>query len=79
MIFISGYENELYNSLLTLKQGWEKKTIETVTKDAKGNSHNRTEVVWMNKQFIKALKSGNVPIKLTEQEIKQYKVNPVRE
>ena len=78
MIFISGYENELYNSLLTHKIGWEKKTIETITKDPKGNSHNRTEVVWMNKYFLKSVKLNRVPIDLTEKERKQNKVNPER-
>ena len=52
MIFISGYENELYDLMLSEKRGWSKKTIETTTKDSKGQSHNRTEVVWMNK-FLK--------------------------
>ena len=78
MIFISGYENELYNSILTIQNGWEKKTIETSTKDSKGNSHERTEVVWMNKHYIKALKEEKVPIVLTEKERKQGKVNPER-
>lgn len=78
MIFISGYENELYNSILSEKKGWNKKTIETSTRDSKGQSHNRTEVVWMNKHFQKALESGKVPITLTEKERKQGKLNPER-
>ena len=32
MVFISGYENELYNSLLTERKGWEKKYLNTYTK-----------------------------------------------
>lgn len=78
MIFISGYENELYNSLLTERKGWQKRLIKTITKDTKGQSHNRTEVVWMNKHFQKALESGEVPITLTEKERKQGKINPER-
>jgi DNA adenine methylase len=78
MIFISGYENDLYNSLLTEKKGWQKRLIETITKDTKGQSLNRTEVVWMNKHFHKALESGKVPITLTEKERKQGKFNPER-
>lgn len=78
MIFISGYENDLYNSLLTEENGWSKKTIETITKDSKGNSHARTEVIWMNKYYIKALQEQRVPIELTEKELKQGKVNPER-
>ncbi len=78
MIFISGYENDLYNSLLTEENGWGKKTIETITKDSKGNSHDRTEVIWMNKYYLRALKDQKVPIELTEKERKQGKVNPER-
>lgn len=78
MIFISGYENDLYNLILSEKRGWSKKTIETITKDSKGQSHNRTEIVWMNEYFQKALESGKVPITLTEKERKQGKVNPER-
>jgi len=78
MIFISGYENELYDSILTEEIGWEKRTIETSTKDSKGNSHHRTEVVWMNNFYVKALKEKKVPIELTEKESKQGKVNPIR-
>lgn len=78
MIFISGYENDLYNTILNEKTGWEKKTIETSTKDSKGKTHNRTEVVWMNKYYINALNSGSVPIELTVKEKTQGKVNPER-
>jgi len=78
MIFISGYQNDLYDSILTTKRGWEKKTIETITKDSSGNSHKRTEVVWMNKYFVTALKSKQIPITLTNEERKQKKVNPER-
>lgn len=78
MIFVSGYENELYSKLLNEKMGWQRKTIDTITKDSKGNSHNRNEVVWMNKHFQKAVKSGEVPIKLTQKEIEDKKLNPKR-
>lgn len=78
MLFISGYENVLYNEALTKEKGWQKKEIETITKDTKGQSHNRTEIVWMNKHFQKALEDNKVPIKLTKIEKKQNKINPVR-
>ena len=78
MIFISGYENDLYNSMLSEHKGWQRKTIETTTKDSKGQSHKRTEVIWSNKHFNNALKSGKVPITLTEKEKYQGKVNPER-
>lgn len=78
MIFISGYENDLYTSMLTRENGWQKKTIDTTTKDSKGQSHDRVEVVWMNRYYISALKSQKIPIELTEKERIQGKVNPER-
>lgn len=78
MIFISGYENELYNSILTYDQGWQKKTIEAITKNSTGNVYARTEVVWMNKYFLKAVETNRVPIKLTDRELRIRKINPER-
>jgi DNA adenine methylase len=78
MIFISGYENELYTQLLSEKNGWEKKSIDTVTKDTKGKSYNRKEIVWRNKHFQEALKNNKIPIVLTEKERKLNKINPER-
>jgi DNA adenine methylase len=78
MIFISGYENELYTQMLTIRNGWQKRKIETITKDSKGNSHDRTEVLWTNKHFQNALELNRVPIILTEKEQKQGKLNPER-
>ncbi|MDD5362087.1 MAG: DNA adenine methylase [Ignavibacteria bacterium] len=78
MIFISGYENELYSQYLSSKRGWERKEINTTTKDSKGVSHERTEVVWMNRHFVSALSSNEVPIQLTKKELLQKKVNPIR-
>jgi len=78
MIFISGYENDLYEKFLTKKKGWERRTIDTSTKDTKGNSHKRIEMVWMNKHYVHAVNSGVVPIKLTKAELKNNKLNPER-
>lgn len=78
MVFISGYENELYNRLLTKKRGWTKRSIKTSTKDSTGQTHIRTEVVWMNKFFKAALESNTIPITLTPKEIKNNKLNPIR-
>jgi len=78
MIFISGYENKLYDSILSKKNGWQKKMIETITKDSKGQSHNRTEVVWMNRHYLNALKSQEIPVEFTKKEREQGKVNPER-
>lgn len=78
MIFISGYESDLYAKMLSEKNGWQKRTIEATTKDSKGKSHDRTEVVWMNSHFQKALLSNKVPITLTKTESTQKKLNPER-
>lgn len=78
MIFISGYENDLYDKFLTKKKGWERRTIDTITKNTKGQGHDRQEIVWMNKYYQKAVKSRKVPISLTKVEVKQNKVNPER-
>jgi len=78
MIFISGYDNDLYNKLLSEKKGWQRKTIDTITKDSTGQSHNRSEVVWTNKYYQKAIRTERVPIMLTDSEKKNYKVNPER-
>jgi len=79
MVFISGYENELYNSLLTEELGWTTKKIQTHTKSSNGTMYDRTEVLWMNSHFTNALETGQVPIALTPEETKQKKVNPVRQ
>jgi DNA adenine methylase len=78
MIFISGYNNALYNRMLRFKSGWKKRSIHTLTKDATGQTHDRVEVIWTNKYFRKALASNKLPITLTKAEIKENKVNPER-
>lgn len=78
MVFISGYENVLYNKFLSVEKGWETRVIDTITKGTNGDSFVRNEVVWMNKQYIKAQKNNRVPIRLTEKEKKQKKINPLR-
>lgn len=78
MIFISGYETNLYNEMLTTENGWQKRSIETTTKDSKGKSHKRTEILWMNRCFVEAQLRNENPISLTEKENKQGKVNPER-
>ena len=78
MVFISGYANHFYDTYLVEKHGWSKKMIKTITKDSKGNMHSREEVVWMNKNYTDALRENRVPIELTEKEIAQNKINPVR-
>jgi DNA adenine methylase len=72
------YANDLYAKSLTKKRGWIHRIIETTTKDSSGQSHKRTEVVWMNKYFQKAQAANTVPIVLTKKETKQKKLNPLR-
>ena len=78
MVFISGYANPLYDTLLTRESGWGRKIIQTTTRDSSGQSHKRTEVVWMNKHFRHAQKTNELPIRLTKEEMKQTKLNPSR-
>jgi len=78
MIFISGYDNELYNSILCEKNGWESIRIETHTRGTNGKSSPRTEVVWKNPQYIKTEKTGRIPIRLSKEEACQKKLNPTR-
>ena len=78
MVFISGYDHELYDSMLTKGRGWVRKTIATSTKDTCGVSHDRTEIVWMNKYFVQSQKKEKISIKLSKKEKLQGKVNPSR-
>ena len=78
MLLISGYQNELYDELLTSKRRWEKTTIETTTRNTTGKDYSRTEVLWMNHVFVKAKKSGKLPLRLTQREKKDRKINPSR-
>lgn len=78
MIFISGYENDLYDSMLSPKDGWVKKTMETTTRGVNGNDNSRLEVVWMNKNFIRSLKTKTIPIELSANEKQNKKLNPER-
>lgn len=78
MVFISGYESELYDSRLIASLGWEKKVIDTITKGSNGSSYSRKEVVWTNKVYNQALKKGDLQLEFTETELKQKKLNPER-
>ncbi len=78
MIFISGYFTELYDSILSESNGWKKKSFETYTKDTKGNEYDRSEYIWMNKYYQKAIELNKVPIELSLKEKKENKVNPER-
>jgi len=78
MIFISGYESDLYNSLLTEEKGWEKKMLLANTKGSNGIIQPRIEIVWMNQHYRNAIIANRVPIELTEKEQQMGKVNPER-
>jgi DNA adenine methylase len=78
MIFISGYDNDLYNSILTAKRGWRKEFISTTTRGTSGKDRARIEVVWKNKQFMKAIGKNKPPIELTAEEVTAKKLNPPR-
>ncbi len=78
MIFISGYDNGLYNSILTPGRGWTKEYISTTTRDTSGKDYPRTEVLWFNKHFEGALNSNQLPLQLSPKEKKLNKVNPPR-
>src|SRR5437667_10335125 len=78
MVFISGYESDLYNELLTEKAGWNKETLPAITKGNNGKCFCRDEVIWFNRKYCEAKMKGQVPVRLTEKERKDRKVNPVR-
>lgn len=78
MVLVSGYNNELYNSYLTKERGWQRRVIETHTRNTNGKNLARNEVLWSNRYFAKTAATGRVPIRLSEKEKKNFKVNPVR-
>ena len=78
MVLISGYDNKLYDGMLSCDAGWTKESIVTQTRDTTGKDLVRTEVLWMNRQFVKARRANKVPIQLTSMEVKQKKLNPPR-
>ena len=78
MVFISGYESDLYNKLLTEKAGWKKETLPAITKGNNGKCFSRAEVIWYNQKYCDAKRTGRVPVRLTEKERKDRKVNPAR-
>jgi DNA adenine methylase len=78
MIFVSGYDSDLYNSVLTSGEGWTKKYIPTTTRDTSGKDYPRTEVLWFNRHFTRALDNNRLPVQLSPKEAKLNKVNPRR-
>ncbi|MFZ1219976.1 MAG: DNA adenine methylase [Chthoniobacterales bacterium] len=78
MILLSGYDTPLYKAMLNQKRGWQRQTIETHTRDTSGRDYARTEVLWMNRHFAKAVEAKKVPITLTKDEREENKLNPER-
>ncbi|MFA7270302.1 MAG: DNA adenine methylase [Sterolibacterium sp.] len=78
MVFISGYENDLYNDYLTSANGWHKRMFKATTRGHNGKDSKRQEIVWHNEKYATAVKSGRVPVRLSAQEHQQNKVNPMR-
>ncbi len=78
MFLISCYDNELYDDMLKPEDGWSKIKIETHTRDTSGKDYSRTEVLWRNKHYSKALTTGRVPIRLSRKEKAENKINPSR-
>ncbi len=78
MLLVSGYDTDLYRTMLRKKDGWTKIEIETHTRDTRGKDYARTEVLWMNGQYAKAQTTGRVPVRLSQEETAQNKINPPR-
>jgi DNA adenine methylase len=78
MLLVSGYETDLYRTMLKRRDGWKKVEIETHTRDTSGRDYAKTEVLWMNGQFVKAQSTGKVPIRLSRKENADNKINPQR-
>ena len=78
MLLLSGYQNDLYEKVLTRKKGWTKRVIETHTRDTTGKDFARCEVLWMNAQYRRAKRENKIPIRLKKKEREQNKLNPPR-
>ena len=78
MILISGYQNDLYDDILTESKGWAKSVISTHTGDVTGKKYARKEILWMNSKFRKAKEENKILIRLNKKERKDGKINPPR-
>lgn len=78
MVFLSGYENDLYDDYLTRPQGWRKRRMKTTTRGHNGKDFEREEILWVNERYYSALRSKRVPVRLSAKESRQHKVNPSR-
>ncbi len=78
MVFISGYQHELYDDYLTPSRGWSKEMIAATTKGNNGKSFQRYEVIWFNEAYSLARERDRLPLRLSKEESKNNKVNPKR-
>jgi len=78
MIFISGYDHDLYRTLLSEERGWIMKQIVASTRGNNGVQKSRTELVWMNRHYHNAVTMQQLPVDLTTAEQTSKKVNPTR-
>lgn len=78
MILLSGYDTPLYKEMLRADKGWKRVSIKTHTRDTAGKDYVRHEVLWQNKHFVNAAKSGRLNLRLTTAEKRDGKVNPPR-
>lgn len=78
MVFISGYESELYSDYLTPTRGWHERRFKTTTRGHNGKNSDREEIVWYNRQYLQAVQAARIPIHLSEKEKRYRKLNPER-
>lgn len=78
MVFVSGYDDPLYEEFLNENAGWTKQIIDAVTKGNNGKSFERKEVIWFNPVYTKVRESGRLPLRLSKEEFKNKKLNPER-
>jgi len=78
MLIISAYENPLYESYLATNKQWSKIIIQTSTRATDGIDYPRNEVLWINNAFQSSAKENKIPLKLTEKEVSNSKINPKR-
>jgi DNA adenine methylase len=79
MIFISGYENALYNKCLVEGNGWSKQVIRATTRGNNGKNSEREELIWFNPIYRNALETQRIPLRLSEKESHNRKINPLRD
>ena len=79
MIVISGYKSETYTTLLEDQGRWHRYELVSETQNTNGDRFTRDEMLWMNGPAQKAWSTGHVPVTLTGKELKDRKINPVRD